>query len=265
MKLNEYQTILTDYADQHLKITLNRPEKRNALNALVVDELKDIFNKSKKLPELRTVSLEAVGDVFCSGLDLNYLKTLKNFDHERNLQDSLSLSELFLTIYTHPTPTIAIVRGPALAGGCGLASVCDFILATQQAKFGYPEVKIGFIASLVSAFLIRQIGERRARDLLLSGRIIPAEEALRLGLINEVIDSDLLQNRLLEIITNLKANSPLALTATKKLLDSFNFTQIKEELHNKAVFNAEFRQTDDFLEGISSFLEKRKPNWLKNK
>jgi methylglutaconyl-CoA hydratase len=261
MTFPEYKTVITRISARHLSIILNRPEKRNALNDAMVAELNDVFMKSFKEKQIRTISIQGSGKAFCSGADLEYLKKIKNYDTQTNLNDSLKLSDLFLRIYRSPKPVIAIVHGPALAGGCGLASVCDFIIATHEAKFGYPEVKIGFIGALVSVFLIRQIGERKARDLLLSGRIIKAHEALQLGMINKVVPESDLQAQIDGLINDLTLNSPMALTESKKLLDSFNFTEIEEELKAKAQMNAEFRQTPDFQEGLSSFFEKRKPNW----
>lgn len=261
MTFPEYKTIITHISDRHLFIVLNRPEKRNAFNDTMVEELNDVFNKTSAEKGIRTISIEGSGQAFCSGADLEYLQKIKDYDPQSNLNDSLKLSDLFLSIYRSPKPVIAVVHGPALAGGCGLASVCDFIIATQDAKFGYPEVKIGFIAAIVSVFLIRQIGERKARDLLLSGRIIDAHEALQMGMINKVVPLSELSAYRDELIRNLRLNSPMALTASKKLLDSFNFTEINEELTAKAQMNAEFRQTPDFREGLDAFFEKRRPNW----
>ena len=175
--------------------------------------------------------------------------------------DSLNLSKLFLEIYTLPQPVIAVVYGAAIAGGCGLASVCDFIISEPDALFGYPEVKIGFVAALVSVFLIRQIGERKAREMLLSGRLLNAEEALKKGLISSVVKKEKLKEAARELSRVLIKNSPLAMAESKKILSASVYKDIETELELLARINAKFRETDDFLEGISAFLEKRSPQW----
>ncbi len=261
MRTNDFNTILTELNGSNLIITLNRPEKRNALNDEMITELITAFQQASDSNEFRTTTLRGAGSAFCSGADLEYLKKMRNFKYEMNLKDSQKLAELFLLIYRHPKPVIAVVEGSALGGGCGLASVCDFIIATPQARFGYPEVNIGFIAALVSVFLIRQIGERKARELILSGKIILAEEAQKIGLINEVFDEDKIEIALIELSTKLSTNSSLAMATTKSFLADFYFTDIESELKKMAALNARFRETKDFMEGISAFVEKRKPHW----
>ena len=245
----------------HITIIINRPEKRNALNDTLVSELKEIFAWVKNNNSLKVITLKGEGEVFCSGADLKYLKKLKNYSHKENLKDSISLSKLFLEIYAFPKPVIAIVKGAALAGGCGLASVCDFIISDIDAVFGYPEVRIGFVAALVSTFLIRQIGERKARELLLTGNIISANKAKDIGLISEVTNSDKIEDIHEELLNNLIHNSSQAMKITKEIISSSVFKDIEKELKFLSKINASFRETDDFLEGISAFLEKRSPVW----
>jgi methylglutaconyl-CoA hydratase len=170
--------VLYSVADQTASITLNRPEKRNALSPELVTELKNAFNKAEQDAAVKVVVLKANGESFCAGADLGYLQQLQNFSFEENLADSNHLKEFFLKIYTLNKVVIAQVQGHALAGGCGLAAVCDFTFAVPEAKFGYTEVRIGFIPALVSVFLIRKLGEQKARHLLLTGEIIKAEAAL---------------------------------------------------------------------------------------
>ena len=249
--MNTYKYILVRELNSHLEIVLNRPEKRNALSEQLVLELKHIFNKATQRDKIKTISLKGNGKAFCSGADLEHLKKMRNFNREENLKDSLSLAELYLLIYTHPKPIIAFVEGAALAGGC------DFVLATEDAKFGYPEVKIGFIAALVSVFLTRQVGERAARDLLLTGKTISATQAKNIGLINEVYSVHEIVEAEQELISSLSLNSSFAMKSSKNLFNS----QIETELNMLAQLNAEFRESDDFVEGISSFIEKRKPKW----
>jgi methylglutaconyl-CoA hydratase len=153
------------------------------------------------------------------------------------------------------------VQGPVIAGGTGLATMCDFTLAAPGAKFGYTEVRIGFVPAVVSAFLVLQIGEKQARDLLLTARLFTSEEALRIGLVNEVVEVERLEARMLEIVGALKANSPEALSATKRLLAAQNAGWLDAAIAQALVANAEARGTHDFREGVAAFLEKRKPVW----
>ncbi len=171
------------------------------------------------------------------------------------------MASLFRTLYDFPKPTIAAVNGPAIAGGTGLATLCDFTLAVPEAKFGYTEVRIGFVPAIVSSFLIANIGEKRARDLLLTGRIFSAEEALKLGLVNEIVAPEQLMARAQELASQLLENSPASLQATKKLLSSYTREQLDRQVKQAIQSNAGIRQTADFKEGITAFLEKRKPTW----
>ncbi len=255
--LSSYQYLLVREEDAHLEITLNRPEKRNALNGGLIDELKQVFSQYREESRIKTVALKGKGSAFCSGADLAHLKKMRSFTKEENIKDSVSLAELYLLIYRYPKPVIAVVEGAALAGGSGLAGVCDFVLATPAAKFGYPEVRIGFVAALVSEFLIRQTGERIARELLLTGKIITAEEAKKIGLVTAVFPQEKINEAERELVAQLRQNSAFAMESTKILFAA----QIEEELKNLALLNAKFRESDDFMEGVSSFIEKRKPKW----
>jgi methylglutaconyl-CoA hydratase len=171
------------------------------------------------------------------------------------------MARLFRSLYEFPRPTIAAVNGPAIAGGCGLATLCDFTLASDTAKFGYTEVRIGFLPALVSTWLVRQIGDKAARNLLLTGKIISAEEALRIGLVTEVVAPGQLLERAKEIALQLLENSPTSLTATKQLLNGYAQRDLPWQLEAAVEANAAIRTTEDFREGVSSFLEKRKPKW----
>jgi methylglutaconyl-CoA hydratase len=205
--------------------------------------------------------LTGAGKAFCSGMDLDNLKSLLGRTPEQNAQDSQSMASLFRTLYEFPKVTIAAVNGPAIAGGTGLALLCDFTLAVPEAKFGYTEVRIGFVPAIVSTFLLRQIGEKQARDLLLTGRLFDAEEAARLGLINEVVPADKLISRARELAAQLLQNSSSSLRATKKLLNDHARAELDAQLEAAIRENAAIRTTSDFREGISAFLEKRKPVW----
>jgi methylglutaconyl-CoA hydratase len=255
-----YNTVLYSEAQGIATITLNRADKRNAISYELIDDLVAALQQAASSP-VQIVILTGAGKAFCSGMDLDNLKQLTGRTHEQNVQDSETMASLFRTLYDFPKPTIAAVNGPAIAGGTGLATLCDFTLAVPDAKFGYTEVRIGFVPAIVSSFLIANIGEKRARDLLLTGRIFGAEEALKLGLVNEIVAPEQLMSRAQELAAQLLENSPASLQATKKLLSSYTREQLDRQVKQAIQSNAGIRQTADFKEGITSFLEKRKPTW----
>ncbi|MBD3225132.1 MAG: hypothetical protein GF313_10415 [Caldithrix sp.] len=260
--VSKKETLLIEQDKDSVTIRLNRPKKHNALNDQLVRDLKGALQDIESEPGIKSVVIRGNGKSFCSGADLAYLKSLSDYDYAKNLQDSRSLADLFLKIYSFPKPVIAFVHGAALAGGCGLTSVCDFILATNDARFGYPEVRIGFIAALVSTFLIRQIGERKARELLLTGKVVSAEQAFDLGLINQTHNPEDAEMQLDALKNDLHQNSTEAMAVSKqKLLNQFIYQSIEQDLEGLSEINAKFRETEHFIEGISSFIEKRKPNW----
>jgi methylglutaconyl-CoA hydratase len=262
MSGSSYTTLTLSYEGPLAFITLNRPDKRNAISYELIDDL------LKALAEVESSAaqillLTGAGRAFCSGMDLDNLRAITSRTHEENLSDSQTMAKMFRTLYEFPKVTIAAVNGPAIAGGCGLATLCDFTLASTEAKFGYTEVRIGFIPAIVSAFLLHQLGEKLARDLLLTGRIIGAEEAHRLGLANEVLAPERLLQRARELALDLLQNSPASLLATKRLLKDYSATQLDRQIAEAVQENARIRTTEDFREGVSSFLEKRKPNWAR--
>jgi methylglutaconyl-CoA hydratase len=215
------------------------------------------------MSDCRVVVFAGAGEAFCAGLDLSALQGMNDKSAAEYTADAERIARLFRTLYELPKPTIAVVQGAAIAGGTGLATMCDFTLAAPGARFGYTEVRIGFVPAVVSAFLTLQIGEKQARDLLLTARLFSAEEALRLGLVNEVVEVERLQTRTMELAGVLKANSPDALAATKRLLAAQNEAWLDGAIAAALVANAEARTTHDFREGVAAFLEKRKPVWGK--
>jgi methylglutaconyl-CoA hydratase len=255
-----YKTIQVAYDGPVATITLNRPEKRNAISFELIDDLVRALDEIAK-SEAIVLILTGAGKAFCSGMDLDNLKSLLGHSPEQNLEDSRTMVRLFRSLYDFPKVTIAAINGPAIAGGTGLALLCDFTLATPEAKFGYTEVRIGFVPAIVSTFLLRQIGEKQARDLLLTGRIFGAEEAKNLGLVNEIVSPENLMTRARELAATLIENSPASLCATKKLLTDHARTEIDTQIEAAVHENAAIRTTADFREGITSFLEKRKPVW----
>ena len=253
-------TLTLEYDGPLALITLNRPDKRNAISYELIDELLRALQEAEKSPA-QILILTGAGKAFCSGMDLDNLRAITQRNPDENRADSQMMAHLFRSLYDFPKVTIAAVNGPAIAGGCGLATLCDFTLASAEASFGYTEVRIGFLPAIVSTFLLRQVGEKHARDLLLTGRIIPADEALRIGLVNEVVAPDKLMGRARELAATLLQNSPASLVATKRLLRKYSSAELDQQVAAAVDENARIRSTADFHEGVSSFLEKRRPRW----
>src|ERR1700684_3639966 len=255
-----YKTIQVAYESGIATITLNRPEKRNAISFELIDDLLRGL-KEVESSDAIVLILTGAGRAFSSGMDLDNLKVLIGRSPEQNLEDSQTMVRLFRSLYEFPKVTIAAVNGPAIAGGTGLALLCDFTLAVPEAKFGYTEVRIGFVPAIVSTFLLRQVGEKIARDLLLTGRIFDAQEAVKIGLVNEIVPSDKLLQRARELASQLTENSPLSLFNTKRLLNDHARAELDSQIEAAVRENAGIRESADFREGVESFLEKRKPKW----
>jgi methylglutaconyl-CoA hydratase len=255
-----YSTIQVTFDGRVATITLNRPDKRNAISYELIEDLVAALAEVAESSALVMI-LTGAGKAFCSGMDLENLKTLIGRSPEQSLKDSQIIARLLRTLYDFPKPTIAAVNGAAIAGGTGLATLCDFTLAVPDAKFGYTEVKIGFVPAIVSAFLLRYVGEKIARDLLLTGRLFDAEEAKRIGLVTEIVAAENLMARARELAGQLMENSPASLLYTKRLLSEAARAELDRQIEVSVRENAAIRATADFREGITSFLEKRKPKW----
>ena len=249
-------------SDKIATITLDRPEKRNAFNAEFVARLREAVERAAEDTEVKVVLLRANGDAFSAGADLGYLQSLQQYSYEENLADSSVLAELYHRIYTHPKVFIALVQGHAIAGGCGLATVCDFAFAVPKAVFGYTEVKIGFIPAIVSVFLVRKIGEAKARELLLTGKLVSAQTAKEYGLVNRVLEWELLEIEALSLANDLVRNtSGESLRLTKQLLARVPELGTEEAFRFAAEQNAQARMTADCQRGISAFLRKETLDW----
>jgi methylglutaconyl-CoA hydratase len=255
-----YKTIQLAHGSGIATVTLNRPEKRNAVSFELVGELMTALNEIEASSS-NVVIITGAGKAFCAGMDLDGLKSLLGKTHDENVKDSAKMAGLFRRLYDFPKPTIAAVNGAAIAGGTGLATMCDFTLAVPEAKLGYTEVRIGFVPAIVSSILVWQVGHKIARDLLLSGRLFDAAEAHRYGLVNEVVAAERLLDRALELANQLLENSPSSVRATKKLMNGFISAQLDEQVAAAIEDNARIRTTAYFREGVASFLEKRKPRW----
>lgn len=257
MALIDYQT-----ADRIAYITLNRPEKRNALNDEMIKLLKQAFVQASEDPEAKVIVLRAAGKVFSAGADLEYLQRLQKNTFEENLWDSNRLKELFQMIYTHNKVVIAQVQGHAIAGGCGLATVCDFVIAQPAARFGYSEVHIGFVPAIVMVYLLRRLGEGAARELLISGRMIDASEALKWGLVNQVVALDGLEQTVYVFAQKLVSeNSAESMKRTKAMIARVQDMTLAKALDFAADQNARARSTEDCQQGIKAFLDKLPIKW----
>ena len=259
-----YTTLQIKEADGIHTITLNRPERRNALNPQMIAEVTHAMGEAGTCP-CGVVVLTGAGTAFCSGMDLENLKSLSSQRPEDQRAEAENMMWMMRRLYELTKPTIAAVNGPAIAGGTGLATLCDFTLAEPHARFGYTEVKIGFIPAIVSVFLLEMIGEKKAKALLLSGRVLDAEEAWSLGLVTEVVPAGELRPRVNALAALLLKNSPESMSAVKKLLSAFAKDRLDRDLARAIRWNEKIRNSPDFREGLQAFLEKRDPVWPSRK
>jgi methylglutaconyl-CoA hydratase len=256
-----------NYVEYHSKdqigyITMNRPEKRNALSEEMVEQLRNAFTKAETDPSVKIVILKGNGEAFCSGADLKSLQDMQAFSYDQNHEDSTNLKELFLQIYTLKKVVIASIHGHAVAGGCGLASICDFSFALPNVKFGFPEVKRGFVPAIVMVFLIRKIGEGKARKILLDGGMFSAKEALEMGLINGVFVEDELDEKVGFFAQKLMdENSASSMRVTKEMIATVQSLTLDSALSYAALMNAKARSSDDCKKGIAAFLNKERVVW----
>jgi len=239
-------------------ITLNRPARRNALNHELLRQLGDRLAAIRADPTVRALVITGSGSAFCAGMDLEevFAETVDSAGAAAE-----ALLEVLRRISGLPIPTIAAVNGPAVAGGAGIMSACDFVLMSQAARTGYPEVRRGLVAAMVMSFLIRQTGDRAARKLLLTGELIGADEALRIGLATEVVAPDRLMPRVDELLESLCECGPQALALTKSLLDQVGHGRLADDLSLSHETHLTARLSDESREGTAAFREKRKPSW----
>jgi len=241
-------------------VTMDRPSRRNALVPEMQDELIAAF-QGAEAAGARVVVLAGSGEAFCSGLDLKVLEKMKDQTPEQHRVEADRVARLFHAVWACDVPTIARVHRAAIAGGTGLAMLCDFTIASREALFGFTEARIGFVPALVGAYLTLLVGDKTARGLLLSARRFNADEALRLGLVTEVVDAVQLQDRVKDLVSDLMGNSPESLRATKKLLRAQHAGWLGAALELAVEANRASRATPDFREGVTAFLEKREPVW----
>tara|TARA_B100000965_G_scaffold249904_1_gene209967 strand:- start:709 stop:1509 length:801 start_codon:yes stop_codon:yes gene_type:complete len=262
MKIYKYIQIKTK--DNVLNIILNRPKKRNALNPIMIEEIHSVFKQNIKNDLINVIVLSSSSNVFCAGADLQYLNNISKNNYNQNLSDSKKLMKLFKTMLSFPKLIISKVVGPAIAGGCGIATASDIIFCTPDSKFGYPEVKIGFIPALVSSFLKFKIKQSYINKLLLTGAIVSAKEAKEMGLVQHIYNKNDINLEIDNFIqTQTETTSSQSIAYTKKLLYELN--NLDEKLNLAAQYNAKIRDNDDFKLGVKSFLNKNSINWKKIK
>lgn len=238
------------------RITLNRPDKRNALDRESILRIRALLGEAQRDGVSRVIVVSGEGKDFCSGADLSELRRIRDAGALENFEDARILGEMFQEMRRHPLPIIAAVRGRALAGGCGLATACDVVLACETAQFGYPEVNIGFVPAMVMAILRRSVGEKQAFDLLTTGRIVRAAEALEMGLINAVYPDDSFEGSVEEYAERMAARPASAVQLTKRLLYHMDGMGFDAAIDSGAQMNAIARMTADCRQGIDRFLKK---------
>ena len=253
---DENQPILLTIDGTVARLTLNRPDKKNALNGAVIEGLKSALRRVDQEPSVRAVVIAGAGQDFCSGADLEALRKIAGASVADNTNDARSLMELFVLIRQMSLPVVAAVRGRALAGGCGLASACDIILATESARFGYPEVKIGFVPAMVMAILRRNVSEKRAFELLTRGSEISARDALEIGLINQLYNDEEFDEKVNAYVRGFEKLSKSAIALAKKLLYQIDGMPFTNALETGVDVNVIARMTEDCQNGIAGFLKK---------
>ncbi len=250
------EAVLYQIEEAVARVTLNRPEKRNALNEALIDGLKSSLRRASDDASVRVVVISGAGNDFCSGADLASLQKIADASVAENAADARSLMELFALMRQIKVPVVAAVRGKALAGGCGLASACDIVLASAEAQFGYPEVRIGFVPAMVMAILRRNVSEKRAFELITRGEQISASEAKQFGLVNQVFPEEEFESAVTDYVNGFAKVSNSAVALTKTLLYQMDGMSFSDALQTGVDVNVIARMTEDCQEGIARFLKK---------
>ncbi|RPI17689.1 MAG: enoyl-CoA hydratase/isomerase family protein [Ignavibacteriae bacterium] len=253
-----FKNILYNVSGGIAEIILNRPEKMNSLDEVLISELTGLFNQISESKDIKTVVISGAGGNFCSGLYLDYLQKISQYDIHENKADSQRFKSMLLSIYNCSKPVIAKISGYALAGGCGIATACDLIIADETAKFGYTEVKIGFIPAIVMPFLMKRVPETHAKDLLLTARIISSVEAYEIGLINKITINEDLDKEVKELCSIFSKNSASSMALTKEMFRNVPAMTFENALDYACDLNANTRMTEDFKNGIAKFLNREK-------
>jgi methylglutaconyl-CoA hydratase len=257
-----YQTLTFDRADGVARITFSRPEIHNAFNAQMIEELYELFDRLNRDRSVRVVILTGEGKSFCAGADLNWMRAVKDYSYEKNFSESLKLAEVFHLIYSCPRPVIGRINGAAIGGGTGFVAVCDIAIASTSAVFSFSEVKIGVVPACISPYVIKRVGEGRAREFFLTGERLSAEQALQSGLINRAVLPENLDAEVDTMMQQLLSSGPDALRCCKELLESVSNQNLQDAKIHTAKVIANLRKSDEGQEGMDAFLNKRKPKWV---
>ncbi|UCC40509.1 MAG: enoyl-CoA hydratase/isomerase family protein [Candidatus Aminicenantes bacterium] len=260
--MDSYKTTSFTKEEKIARVCFNRPEVHNAFNSTMIRELDDVVDKIGKDKSLRVVILTGNGKSFCAGADIKWLREIVDYSFEQNLEESLELAEVLYKIYVLPKPTIAMVNGTAFGGGTGFLSVCDIAVASEDAKFGLSEVKIGLVPAAISPYVIRRIGEKNAREYFLTGERISAQKAQEIGLVNKVVPHAKLKETVDETAKHLLTSGPEAIASCKELIYKVPKMSFEEAKTYTARMIANLRVSEEGQEGTSAFLEKRKPSWI---
>jgi methylglutaconyl-CoA hydratase len=258
-----YTTLKFEKHDNVAFIIFNRPEVHNAFNSTVIGEMSAAFSEVEKKESLRAVILTGEGKSFCAGADLNWMKAVKEQGYQKNLKESNSLADLFHQIYTCRLPVIGLINGAAIGGGTGFVALCDIAIAAKSAVFSFSEVKIGLVPACIGPYVIKKIGEGRARELFISGERMSADRALQIGLISKVVDDNQLDSAVKETLELILSSGPNAIAMAKKLTTEVTVMPPEKFRSYTAELIAKLRDSEEGQEGMDAFLNKRKPNWAK--
>jgi methylglutaconyl-CoA hydratase len=256
-----FDTLLYEVEKNVARVTFNRPDVHNAFNDVMIRELTEAFADIEKRPEVRAVVLSGEGKSFCAGADLNWMRRVKDYSYDENLSESLELAEMLYKIYISPKPTIARVNGAAIGGGTGLVAVCDIAIAAETAKFSFSEVKLGLIPACISPYVVKKCGEGKCREFFLTGERLTADRALSAGLVNAVAAPEELDSVVDHYLSQLLTSGPEAIKICKELLRKVPQMSHAEVKKYTAEVIARIRMSDEGQEGMTAFLEKRKPRW----
>ncbi len=258
-----FTTLKFEKKDNIANIIFNRPEIHNAFNSTVINEMSEVFKQIATDDALRAVVITGSGKSFCAGADLNWMKAVKEQGYERNLNESNSLADLFYQIYTCKIPVIGKINGAAIGGGTGFVALCDIAISAKSAVFSFSEVKIGLVPACIGPYVIKKMGEGKARELFITGERMTAERAMQVGLVNKIVDDDKLDNAVNELLESIKSSGPNAIAMAKKLINEVPGMSPEEFRPYTAEMIARLRVSEEGQEGMDAFLNKRKPKWAK--
>lgn len=259
----EYTTIKYEVHDNVGRLTFNRPEIHNAFNSTLIQEMLHLFGEIEKDKRLRLVVLTGEGKSFCAGADLNWMKAVVNQSFEENLAESNQLAELLYTVYTFKRPVIGRINGAAIGGGTGFVAVCDIAIAARSAKFSFSEVKIGVVPACIGPYVIKKMGEGKARELFITGERMNAQRAFEVGLVSKVVEDEVLDEEVNRLIESILSSGPEAVGVAKKLVSEVPGMPPEEFKPFTAEMIARLRLSQEGQEGMNAFLSKRPPNWIK--